>query len=151
MELAIVQAVKKLNSISREGFNFRRRPILCTTLYRNLTQASNFGGTFDQHFLCIFNAIFTEDASVLFLYHCAEKSKMTNHSNEGVLPIELSKIGLCKVLRTRFPLWIDILNRISFRFRFSFLSFFVCACLTFVPVASLYFGSPNFVPRFTFS
>ena len=24
---------------------------LCTTLYRNLTQASNFGGTFDQLFL----------------------------------------------------------------------------------------------------
>ena len=45
---------KKLNSISRERLNFRRRPILCTTLYRNLTQASNFGGTFDQLFLGIF-------------------------------------------------------------------------------------------------
>ena len=25
--------------------------VLCTTLYRNLKQASNFGGTFDQLFL----------------------------------------------------------------------------------------------------
>ena len=31
--MEIVQAVKKLNSISREQLNFRRRPILCTTLY----------------------------------------------------------------------------------------------------------------------
>ena len=49
-----VQAVKKLYSISRERLNFRRRPILCTTLYRNPMQASNFGGTFDQLFLRIF-------------------------------------------------------------------------------------------------
>ena len=35
--MEIVQAVKKLNSISRERLNFRRRPILCTTLYRNLS------------------------------------------------------------------------------------------------------------------
>ena len=34
--------------------NFRRRPILCTTLYRNPMQATNFGGTFDQLFLRIF-------------------------------------------------------------------------------------------------
>ena len=34
--------------------NFRRRPFLCTTLYRNSMQVSNFGGTFDQVFLWIF-------------------------------------------------------------------------------------------------
>ena len=51
--MEIVQAVKKLNSISREPLNFRRRPILCTTLYRNPMQATNFGGTFDQLFLRI--------------------------------------------------------------------------------------------------
>ena len=34
--MEIVQAVKKLNSILRERLNFRRWPILCTTLYRNL-------------------------------------------------------------------------------------------------------------------
>ena len=44
---------KKLNSISRARLNFRRRPILCTTLYRNPMQASNFGGKFDQLFLWI--------------------------------------------------------------------------------------------------
>ena len=52
--MEIVQAVKKLNSISRERLNFRRRPIVCTTLYRNPMQACNFGGTFDQLFLRIF-------------------------------------------------------------------------------------------------
>ena len=34
--------------------NLRRRPFLCTTLYRNPMQVSNFGGTFDQLFLWIF-------------------------------------------------------------------------------------------------
>ena len=51
--MEIVQAVKKLNSISRERLNFRRWPFLCTTLYRNPMQASNFGGTFYQLFLRI--------------------------------------------------------------------------------------------------
>ena len=46
-----IPSVKKLNLISQARLNFRRRPILCTTLYRNLTQASNFGDTFDQLFL----------------------------------------------------------------------------------------------------
>ena len=81
--MEIVQAVKKLNSISRERLNFRRRPILCTTLYRNPMQARNFGGTFDQLFLRIFYQIFTEDASLLCLYHGAKKSKMTKNSNKG--------------------------------------------------------------------
>ena len=86
--MEIVQAVKKLNSISRERLNFRRRPILCTTLYRNPMQASNFGGTFDQLFLRIFYKFFTEDASLLFLNHGAKKSNMTKNSNQGggVLP-----------------------------------------------------------------
>ena len=30
-----------------------------------------------------FYEIFTEDASLLFLYHGAKKSKMTNNSNQG--------------------------------------------------------------------
>ena len=55
--MEIVQRVKKLNSISRAQSNFRRRPFLCTTLYRNPMQASNFGGTFDHLFLwiCLWN------------------------------------------------------------------------------------------------
>ena len=48
--MKIFQAVKKLNSISRARLNFRRGPVLCTTLYRNLTTASNCGGTVDQLF-----------------------------------------------------------------------------------------------------
>ena len=46
-------------------------------------QATNFGGTFDQLFLCIFYEIFTEDASLRLLYHGAKKSKMTKNSNQG--------------------------------------------------------------------
>ena len=33
-----------------------------------------------------FYEIFTEDASLLFLYHGEKKSKMTKNSNQGVLP-----------------------------------------------------------------
>ena len=87
-KITVVQAIKKLTSISRAWLNFRRRPVLCTTLYRNLMQASNFGGTFDQLFLWIFFCeIFTEDASPLRLYQGAKKVKMTKNSNQGgVLP-----------------------------------------------------------------
>ena len=49
-------------------------------------QASNFGGTFDQLSFEFFYALFTEDASLLFLYHGAKKSKKTKNSNQGVLP-----------------------------------------------------------------
>ena len=65
--------------------------VLCKTLYRNPMQASNFGGIFDQLFLCIFYEIFIEDASLLLLYHGARKSKMTKNPNRelGVLPEHL--------------------------------------------------------------
>ena len=46
-------------------------------------QASNFGGTFDKLFLRIFYEIFTEDASLLLLYHGAKNSKLTKNSNQG--------------------------------------------------------------------
>ena len=49
----IVLSGKKLNSISREQLNFRRRPFWGTTLYRNLMQAPNFVDTFDQLFYWI--------------------------------------------------------------------------------------------------
>ena len=86
--MKILQAVENLNSISRAQLNFGRRPILCTILYKNPIQASNFGGTFDQLFLWIFYAIFTDDASLLFLYHGAKKSKndqKLKSRGEGVL------------------------------------------------------------------
>ena len=52
--IKIVLAIKKLTSISRARLIFWRRPISCTAFLRNLMQASDFGGTFDQLFLCIF-------------------------------------------------------------------------------------------------
>ena len=67
----------------RARLNFRRRPFLCTTLYRNPKQASNFDGAFDQLFLWIFYEVFTEDISLFFLYHGAKKSKMTKTPNKG--------------------------------------------------------------------
>ena len=81
--MEIVQAVKKLNSISRERLNFRRRPILCTTLYRNPMQASNFGAPLTNFSFEFFYKIFTEDASLPLLYDGAKKSKMTKNSNQG--------------------------------------------------------------------
>ena len=48
---------------------------MCTTLYRNLRQTGNFGGTFDQLFLRFFYENFTEDASLFLPYHGAKKVK----------------------------------------------------------------------------
>ena len=58
---------------------------MCTTLYRNLIQASNFSGTLilTNFSFGFFYEIFTEDASLLVLYHDAKKSKMTKNSNQG--------------------------------------------------------------------
>ena len=53
----------------RARLNFRRRPILCTTLYRNFTQASNFGGTFNELLFWNFYEIFTEDAPLHLVYY----------------------------------------------------------------------------------
>ena len=81
--LEIVQGVKKLNSISRERLNFRRGPILCTTLYRNPMQASHFVGTFYQLFLWFFKRFSQKMPLYLFLYHGAKNSKMTKTQNKG--------------------------------------------------------------------
>ena len=67
--MEIVQAVKKLNSISRERLNFRRWPILCTTLYRNPIQASNFGGAFDQ----LSFEVFSHKMPLYFFYTMVQK------------------------------------------------------------------------------
>ena len=66
---------KKLNSISRVRLNFRRRPILCTTLYRNQMQASNFGGAFDQLFLWIFFMKFSQKMPLNVFYTMVQKSQ----------------------------------------------------------------------------
>ena len=46
-------------------------------------QASNFGGTFDQLFLCIFYEIFAGDASLLLIYHGAKKSNDQKFKSRG--------------------------------------------------------------------
>ena len=66
---------KKVKFNLPSAIELSETPILCTTLYRNLKQASNFGGTFDQLFLGIFYEIFTEDVSLLILYHTVQKSQ----------------------------------------------------------------------------
>ena len=81
--MEIVQVVKKLNSISRERLNFRRRPILVQlcmeTLYKRATSVAHLAN-FSFEF---FYAILTQDAPLLFIYHGAKKSKMTKNSNQG--------------------------------------------------------------------
>ena len=78
-----LDGTKSLKSISRARLDFRRRPFLCTTLCRNPIQASNFSGAFDQLFLWIFYAIFTDYASPLCLYHGAKKSKLPKAQIKG--------------------------------------------------------------------
>ena len=98
--MEILQAVKKLNSISRAQLNFRRRPILCTTLYRNPIQASNFGGTFDQLFLWIFFCAFHRRCLSTFSIPWCKKVKNDQH---------LKSMGSClkscsaKYANTVFP------------------------------------------------
>ena len=78
-----VQAIKKLNSISRARLNFRRRPFLCTTLYRNLMQTGNFGGTFDQLFLRIILWNFHRRCLSICAIPWCKTSRMTKNSNQG--------------------------------------------------------------------
>ena len=73
--MEIVRRIKKLNSISRARLNFLRRPILCTTLYRNPMQASNFSGTFDQLFLWIYLCNFHRGLPLYFFYTMVQKSQ----------------------------------------------------------------------------
>ena len=81
--MEIVKRVKRLNSISRARLNFRRRPILCTTLYRNLMQVNNFGGTFDQLFLWIFLWNFYRRCLSICSIPWCKKVKITKNSNQG--------------------------------------------------------------------
>ena len=98
--MEIVQAVKKLNSISRERLNFRRRPILCTTLYRNPMQASNFGGPFDQLFLRIFLSNFhrrcLSTSSIQWCKKVKNDQKLKSMGGGGVLPIKITHAHLIR-------------------------------------------------------
>ena len=75
--------------ISRARLNFRRRPILCTTLYRNPMQASNFGGAFDQLLLHLF-VEFSQKMPLYFFYTMVQTSqkwpKTQIKGGGGVLP-----------------------------------------------------------------
>ena len=73
--MEIVKVVKKLNSISRARLNFRRRLFLCTTLYRNPMQASNFGGPYEQLFLWISLMQFSPKMRLYFFYTMVQKSQ----------------------------------------------------------------------------
>ena len=80
--MEIVQAVKKLNSISREQLNLDGRfcvQLCIETLCKRATSVAHLTN-FSFEF---FYEIFTEDASLPFLYHGAKKSKMTKNSNQG--------------------------------------------------------------------
>ena len=81
----ILEAVKKLNSISQARLNFRRWPILCITLYRNPIQASNFGDTFDQLFLGVFLCGFHSRCLFTSIPWCKKvKYDLKPKSREGV-------------------------------------------------------------------
>ena len=78
---------KKLSLISRARLNFRRRPFLSTTLFRNLglicKQATSVAH-FDQLFLCIFFMKCSQKMPSLLLLQSGEKnSKMTKNWNQG--------------------------------------------------------------------
>ena len=90
--IKIVKAIKKVKfnlpstSELSETVDFVYN-FFCTTLYRNLMQASNFGGTFHQLSFELFFEIFTEDASPHFFYTMVQKSKNDQKlKSRGVLP-----------------------------------------------------------------
>ena len=88
--MATVQIFKKLFSLSWERWNFRRRLILCTTLYRNPIQASKFGGTFDQLFFWKFLCnVHTRCPSTFSIPWCKKvKFDQNLKINQGVLPFK---------------------------------------------------------------
>ena len=59
------------------------QPILCTTLYRNLMQASNFGSAFDQLFLRIFLWNFHRKCLSTSSIPWRKKGKNDQNSNQG--------------------------------------------------------------------
>ena len=65
---------KKSSIQSPDCLNFRRRSTLCTTLNRNLMQASNFGGTFDQLSFDIFLK-FSQKMPLYLFYSMVQKNK----------------------------------------------------------------------------
>ena len=71
----IVQAIKKLNSISRARFNFRRQPILCTSCMETSCKGAAWVANLTNFSFELCYDVFTEDASLFFPYHGARKVK----------------------------------------------------------------------------
>ena len=80
--IKIVQTIKKLNSISRARLNFRRRPFCVQLCIETLCKRATSVAHLTNFSFEFFNEIFTEDASLFFLYHGAKKLKMTKNSNQ---------------------------------------------------------------------
>ena len=67
---------KKVKFNHPSAIELSETAVLCTTLYRNLVQAGNFGGTFDQLFLCISLLMqFSQKMPPCVFYTMVQKSK----------------------------------------------------------------------------
>ena len=84
-----IQSSDKVKFNLASTIELSETPVLCTTLYRHLTQASNVVGALDQLFPGIFYAIFTEDMSLLLLYRRAKEYKMTKTQIKGCPAIKV--------------------------------------------------------------
>ena len=145
----IVLRVKKLHSISRAPLNLGdgrfciqlciELCILCIelcieTLCKRATSVAHFTN-FSFEF-CY--EIFTEDASLLFLYHGAKKSKMARNSNQGGPALIVCGAHRPTTTRGNNGLWSPkAFGLAGQKFCFSlcvsvFVSVFVCVCV--VPV-----------------
>ena len=72
-----------LNSIPQEQLNFRRRPILCTTLYKRATSVAHLINF--SFFIFLYN--FHTRCPLLFLYQWWKKSqKLPKTKIKGILP-----------------------------------------------------------------
>ena len=72
-----------LNSISRVRLNCRRRQFCVQLCIETLSKWATSVAHLTNFSFEFFYEIFTEDASLLLLYHGAKKSKMTKNSNQG--------------------------------------------------------------------
>ena len=86
--------VKKLSSISRARLNFRRRPVLCTSLYKHPIQASDFGGTFANFSFDVF-VQFSHKMPLLLPYHGGKAQKWPKTPFKGAVPLTLLRKPSC--------------------------------------------------------
>ena len=117
----LVQAVKKVKFNLARAIELSETAVLCTTLYRNLMQASNFGGTFGQLFLWIFMK-FSQKMPLYFVYTMVQKSQKwpKTQIKGGVLhrALNLDFSSFMKSFKLQFydvflsrPMWRSILPK----------------------------------------